>query len=400
MMFTRSAIRSVATHIQIKQRHIIKTACVPKATFSTVAPSRGLEYVTAAHFARPVGLWLVASAGGALGITMLGGYTRLTESGLSMVDWRPHGRALPQNDQQWEEEFEKYKQHPEYEGVHYDMDLEGFKTIYFNEWLHRMCGRALGCWFVGGFAYFAVRRALRFKFGLQLLGLFALGGAQGLVGWWMVKSGLEPPTTENQTPRVSPYRLATHLCMASLLYMGLLWNSLNLLRPTDLVSHTQVEIIRKVKQIRPFMLALSVIGYTTFVSGAFVAGNDAGYAYNTWPKMLDEWVPAEVLKIGNNLKSVFESTPVVQFNHRILAYFTLLSSVGVYMYARQLGLPMSMRWAIHLLPATYAIQVLLGILTLLTYVPVPLGVLHQGTGMLTLSALVYAMHALRLPIRL
>jgi len=330
----------------------------------------------------------------------IGGYTRLSKSGLSMTDWKFEGRPLPSTEDEWNVEFDKYKVTPEYTQINYGMTLDEFKYIYFVEWFHRMAGRFTGVVFGTGLAYFLLRGALRPPLLIRLAGLFAFGAMQGGIGWWMVKSGLTEPTTQLKTPRVSPYRLATHLTMAFALYAGCLWTSLTLLRPLPETVHPTQAMVQAARRLRGFSAPLAALLGITLVSGAFVAGNDAGRAYNTWPKMLDDWVPPEVFETlrGGLIRNVFESTPVVQFDHRLLAYATLASTAGLFLTARSLPVSPAVKFAAHLLPAAAFGQVLLGIATLMMYVPVDLGVAHQAGGMLLLSALVLYLHTLRVPL--
>ncbi|CBZ54092.1 putative cytochrome C oxidase assembly factor COX15 [Neospora caninum Liverpool] len=351
--------------------------------------------LVAPGFERPVGLWLLGCSGLIFGLVCWGGYTRLTRSGLSMTDWRFQGKKLPQTPEEWEVEFNRYKETPEYQQVHHGITLEEFQQIYFIEWFHRMFARATGLFFVAGTVGFGAARALTSRMTLRLAGMGLLGAAQGLVGWWMVKSGFSEPTTENKTPRVSPYRLAFHLVTAMALYSVVLWHALSLLYPPPSVAAAAapalgVAAVRAaMRKLRSRTWAMGALIATTLCSGAFVAGNDAGHAYNTWPKMIDDWVPPEVYEVMNKPLKIFESTPVVQFDHRMLAYSTLIGSTLLYFTGRRLPVPKEVKFALGALPSVIAVQLLLGITTLLFFVPTELGVLHQGGGMATLSALVY-----------
>lgn len=174
------------------------------------------QNVDAVKSSAPVAYWLYGTAGMVFAMVVIGGVTRLTRSGLSMVEWRPQGSRLPANEEEWLIEFEKYKKYPEYKRLHLGMQLEEFKQIYFMEWLHRMWGRAIGVFATVPLVYFAVRRQIPRKVVPYILGAYALGATQGFVGWWMVKSGLEEPEDQHAVPRVSPYRLATHVSYAAL----------------------------------------------------------------------------------------------------------------------------------------------------------------------------------------
>jgi cytochrome c oxidase assembly protein subunit 15 len=338
----------------------------------------------------------------------IGGYTRLSGSGLSMTDWRIEGRRLPWSEEEWVREFEEYKLFPEYKCLHAGMmDLNDFKRIYFIEWFHRMWGRTVGVLFGAPLVYFSVRRVLKAQLALRLTGLFALGLSQALMGWWMVKSGLEDPEKHtptlgaNQRPRVSPYRLASHWTAALTLYLGCLWTSFTLLRPSPSVLHPSMEAISAAKRLRVWASPVAVIVGLTLISGPFVAGNDAGHAFNTWPKMNYDWVPVEwheaMAKPLQSWRLFFEDTAVVQFDHRCLAYSAVGSSLALFAYSRCLPLSPAAFASARILPLTVGAQMFLGIATLLLYVPIELGVAHQAGGVAVLTSLAHLLHTLRTP---
>jgi len=338
----------------------------------------------------------------------LGGYTRLSGSGLSMTDWRIEGRALPYTTEQWTKEFENYKLYPEYQRLHNgSMDLDEFKRIYFVEWFHRMWGRTAGVLFAAPLAYFAARGALKARFALGLGGLLAVGVSQAFVGWWMVRSGLDAPEEhtpfagENQVPRVSPYRLASHFSAGVSLYIGCLWASMSLLRKSPTIAHPTLEAVNAARRLRFLAVPVSAIVALTILSGPFVAGNDAGHAYNTWPKMLDDWVPPEWLAAAQQpaqaWRMFFEDTACVQFDHRMLAYCSTLGTLGLAFRALTLpGASPAVVTVARMLPVVVGAQVCLGITTLLWYVPVEL-VLHQAGGIAVLSTVLLLLHTLRIP---
>lgn len=363
-------------------------------------------------YERPVGVWLLATSGFLLTMIGIGGYTRLSGSGLSMTDWRIEGRSLPQTEDGWAKEFEEYKRYPEYQRLHAgSMELSEFKRIYFVEWFHRMWGRSAGIFFSLPLAYFAAKRVLKTRLTLRLTGLLGLGISQAFVGWWMVRSGLEAPEKHtptqgyNQRPRVSPYRLASHWAAALTLYVGCVWNSLSLLRPSPETVHGSCsEAIAAARKLRLAALPVAAIVGVTLLSGPFVAGNDAGRAYNTWPKMLDDWVPPEWLAAAadpiKRYRAFFEDTAVVQFDHRVLAYTAVASSVALYGYAMALPISPAVTTAMRILPAAITAQMCLGIATLMLYVPIELGVAHQAGGVAVLTSLVFLLHTLRTPLPL
>eukprot|EP00921_Rhytidocystis_pertsovi_P001138 GHVQ01001937.1.p1 GENE.GHVQ01001937.1~~GHVQ01001937.1.p1 ORF type:complete len:353 (+),score=14.08 GHVQ01001937.1:1673-2731(+) len=338
-------------------------------------------------------------------MVLVGGYTRLTLAGLSMTDWTFRGSPMPSSEEAWTQQFDKYKMTPEYRKVHYGISLDEFKNIYFTEWFHRMFGRLTGVAFAGGLAYFGIRGILRLPMLLRTSACLAIGGFQGLVGWYMVKSGLNEPKDEHAVPRVSPYRLVFHLATAVALYTALLWNAMTLLRSRNLSTAINANIqncgvsladatlkgLRKARGLGT--VVLGVVG-CTLVSGGFVAGNDAGRAFNTWPKMLDRWVPQEVTGI-KTWKDVFENVAVVQFDHRMLAYMSVASSAALFAYTRRIpGLPPAIKFAAHLMPAVATIQMVLGIGTLTMHVPPYMGVIHQGGGILAWTSVLYFLHSI------
>jgi len=360
-------------------------------------------------YEKSVGLWLVGTSGLLYTMIAIGGYTRLSGSGLSMTDWRIEGRRLPWTAEEWEREFEQYKLYPEYKRLHGGMmDLDEFKRIYFVEWFHRMWGRAVGVLFGVPLAYFSVRRILKAPLVLRLSGLFALGLSQAFVGWWMVRSGMEAPEKHtptlgpHQRPRVSPYRLATHWTAALTLYVGCVWTSLTLLRPSPAVLHPTSEAIAAAKRLRAFALPVAALVGLTLLSGPFVAGNDAGHAYNTWPKMNYDWVPPEwtaaIMRPLSGWRAFFEDTAVVQFDHRCLAYASTFSALSLFAYSTRIPVSAAVCNAAYVLPVLVGGQMCLGIATLLLYVPTELGVLHQAGGVAVLTGLVHLLHTLRTPI--
>ncbi|CAJ1333968.1 unnamed protein product, partial [Effrenium voratum] len=284
-----------------------------------------------------------------------------------MTDWRLEGRSLPLSEEAWAKEFEEYKKYPEYQRLHAGkMELDEFKRIYFVEWFHRMWGRTAGVLFAGPLAYFSWRGVLRARLGVRLVGLFALGLSQAFVGWWMVRSGLDPPEKHTPTlgpkqrPRVSPYRLASHWTAALTIYAGCLWTTFSLLRPSPSAIHKSATAIAAARSARALALPATALVALTLLSGPFVAGNDAGRAYNTWPKMLDDWVPPEwtgfISDPVSKWRAVFEETAVVQFNHRMLAYSSVAASVALWAHSMRLALAPAAAGAVGLLPLALGAQ--------------------------------------------
>ncbi|VTZ66443.1 cytochrome c oxidase assembly protein COX15, putative [Plasmodium chabaudi chabaudi] len=359
-----------------------------------------------------VGIWLNTCSLLVLGMITLGGYTRLTESGLSITDWKVNGIKYPQNDEEWINEFEKYKLTPEYKEVHYNMSLEEYKKIFFNEWLHRTVGRGIGLYFISGVTYFLCRNSLKKNMLKKLSFIFGLGAFQGFVGWWMVKSGFKKPETENKTPRVSPYRLVFHLFCATATYSYLFLNSLKLIEIGKLrkmflnsssknwneflLNELKKEFHEK-KQITKGMkfglFSLAFLILSNIMYGGFVAGNDAGYAYNTWPKMIDKYIPDEVKKFYTDnitqYKQLFENTAIVQFNHRMLSYTIVLNSFLLYFYSKTMALTKKTKKHFVILPFITTTQMVTGISVLVHHVPIPLALVHQFGGFAVLTTILH-----------
>ena len=333
------------------------------------------------QYDRQVATWLLFCAAVILGMIVLGGVTRLTNSGLSMVEWRPlMGIVPPLSEQAWQETFDKYRLFPEYQKVNRGMSLEDFKSIFMFEYLHRVLGRLIGLLFFLPLVYFAVRGRIRQGLLPKLVLLFFLGGCQGLLGWYMVKSGLV------DNPRVSQYRLTAHLGLAVAIYAYMLWLAFDLLFRGS-----------KATGARPFAgasRALVGLVYLMILSGGLVAGIRAGFAYSTWPLMGDSFIPRGLYAGTPAWLDMFEDITTVQFNHRMFAYL-LVVIIGVFatlVYRRGVG--GRARLAVTLLLAALAIQVVLGISTLLLHVPVALAAAHQGGAMVLLTAALYASHVL------
>lgn len=378
-------------------RKLSTTAAALNSTTANGAANSGLKLLVTKgpQAQKAVGLWLFGCASWVFCLVILGGITRLTRSGLSMTDWKFTGEIPPMSDDAWQLEFEKYKQSPEYKRVNKGMSLEDFKFIYWMEYAHRMWGRALGFIFAGPFAYFIAKGYVTRQLGLRLSALFALGGAQGLIGWWMVKSGLEEPTSEHVQPRVSPYRLATHLTSAFVIYCGILWTALSVVMPDPPTG--SMTWVNGAAKIRKLAIPISAVVGITAISGAFVAGNDAGHAYNSFPKMGDTWIPEDVLSMEPLIRNFFENTSTVQLNHRILATTTLLSVCGLWLASRKIDMHPAIKSLIGSTFGMAALQVTLGISTLLMYVPTSLGSAHQAGALTLLSLMILLTHTLRRP---
>lgn len=334
---------------------------------------------------RAIGWWLLSCAAMVFAMIVIGGVTRLTESGLSIVEWQPLIGALPPlTEADWQALFGKYQQSPEYQQVNFGMTLGEFKNIFWLEYIHRLWGRVIGVVFALPALVFFTRGALRGALRWQVPALFLLGGAQGALGWFMVASGLV------DDPRVSPYRLAAHLMLAVALYGWLLWLALDRLRPQD--GWTAPPRARRLRGAADGLAALVVL---TILSGAFVAGLDAGLTYNSFPLMDGRFVPAGYGMLEPWWRNLFENIPSVQFNHRWLAMTTALLIVVFCLIARNRELPRAVRRSIDGWLLMALLQPALGVATLLLVVPVWLGALHQAGAVALFTFALATRHAMR-----
>ena len=298
----------------------------------------------------------------------------------------------PKNQQEWEEEFAKYKQFPQYKYVaeQKEMTLSDFKFIYYMEWGHRMWGRLTGVVFLLPAAYFLKKGWISKALKPRMVAFAALLGFQGFLGWYMVKSGLEEQQATTDVPRVSQYRLAAHLGSAFVLYTLFLWSGLNHFLP-----HNKIEFTSQMRKIRGMTHGIKALIFITALSGAFVAGLDAGLTYNSWPKMADRWIPSDMWVFEPKWKNLFENPTFVQFNHRHLAESTVLLIAGYWWMCRKAPLPPRARMAVNALLGMGILQATLGITTLLYYVPVSLAAYHQSGSLVLLSIAVWLSHELR-----
>lgn len=329
---------------------------------------------------RAVGIWLAALAGLVALMVLVGGYTRLTDSGLSITEWKPVTGAIPPlSHEAWEAEFEKYRQIPEYQLINKGMSLEAFQRIYLIEYAHRLLGRLIGVTFAIPFLYFLIRGAIDRALLPRLIGIFVLGGLQGAVGWWMVASGLVERTD------VSQYRLTAHLGLAVLIFMALIWTTRGVLAPQADVASGPVR--------GPARLTLALI-FLQILLGGLVAGLDAGMAYNTWPLMDGAIVPDGLLATSPAWLNAFENALTVQFNHRVVAILVAVAAVFTWWRASSLAPSRARRLAALLLAAVGA-QFALGIWTLVASVPLSLGLAHQAGALVVVGIATALVHATR-----
>ncbi len=328
---------------------------------------------------RRVGLWLFCVAAMVFIMVVLGGLTRLTESGLSMVNWRPvSGWLPPLSIEEWQNAFDLYKQSPQYHKVNFGMTLEEFQNIFWLEFFHRLWGRLIGLAFGIPLLVFIVRGYIRSHMVLPLLGLFVLGGAQGGLGWFMVKSGLV------DHPEVSQYRLMAHLGFAFILYGALIWTGLHFYRRNGRIL--------QIEGLAPKALGIWIISFVTILAGALVAGLDAGLTYNTFPLMDGDLVPSGLFMQQPWYLNFFENITTVQFQHRLLALTTFFLICWIGWSYRHIPL-------VRLSLAVVLIQVCLGIATLLSVVQISLATLHQAGGLLVFSVFTWLNFELRTTVK-
>lgn len=318
--------------------------------------------------------WLLVGCALVASIVVLGGVTRLTGSGLSMVAWEPVSGAVPPlSAEAWGEEFARYQDSPQYRSVNQGMSLVEFKRIFWFEYAHRLLGRVIGLVFLLPFLYFLARRMIPPALIPRLLLMLALGGAQGLLGWWMVKSGLV------DIPRVSAYRLTAHLVLAVTVYALMLWTALSLLRAPG-GSDPPARLGR-------WSGAVLGLAGATLISGGFVAGLRAGLIYNTFPKMGERWVPAELLDLSPWWRNPFENMVTAQFDHRVLAVSLLLGVATLWWACSTARVEGPARVWAHASLAAVLLQLGLGVVTLLRFVPISLAALHQANALVVVTAL-------------
>lgn len=315
---------------------------------------------------RAIAIWLLVCSGMVAAMVLIGGITRLTESGLSMTEWRPLiGWIPPLSEAEWQRIFDRYRQTSEYRMQFQGMDLAGFKTIFWWEFIHRLWGRLIGLAFGLPLLWFLVRRRVDRSLASHLVVLFLLGALQGLIGWWMVTSGFV------DRDDVSQYRLTVHLAMAVAILGYMLWIALGLLWPDARRADPG-------GATRWMSRAVLAAAFVTILSGGLVAGTNAGFVYNTWPLMDGALVPRDIAALSPWWLNLFENHATVQFDHRLLAYATAGIVVLYWWRARLAPIERRARIATHALAAMVAAQIALGIMTLLHVVPLPLGVLHQA----------------------
>ena len=333
---------------------------------------------------RPIAWWLLACCGLVFAMVVIGGITRLTESGLSIAEWQPVSGILPPFSQaEWERLFALYRQIPQYQLVNHGIDLGAFKAIFWWEYVHRLWGRLIGLAFALPLAVFwltgRIPRALLPRL-LLLVGIYAL---EAPLGWFMVQSGLADGID------VSQYRLVAHLALALVLYVSTLWTALSLLQPTS------ASLPPAADRLRRHLAAVALLVVLTLTMGGFVAGLKAGFIYNSFPLMGGELLPDDALSLSPAWVNLFENPAFAQFVHRWLAIATVAAALWLWARSRGVALPPAARRPLDLLAAMALLQMALGISTLLLVVPIPLAAAHQAGAVLLLTLTILALHRLR-----
>lgn len=339
-----------------------------------------------APHARVIRTWLFIVATLVFAMVVIGGITRLTNSGLSMVEWRPiTGWLPPLSHDAWMAEFEKYRQFPEYQKINKGMSLDDFKAIYFWEYFHRLFGRLIGLAYGLPLVFFWLKGWIPQGYRLRLAVLLALGGLQGALGWFMVQSGLV------DRPDVSHYRLTMHLGLAFFIFSLLVWTGFSLGRHPLTPDETP-----RARAVAPYAWAALILCFFQILLGGLVAGSNAGFTYNTWPLMDGRLVPDDLFLLTPAWLNFFENITMLQFQHRIMAYALTLLIGFVLWRAWRTGLRV-LRLSALMLGATLALQMALGILTLLYVVPVSLGAAHQAGALILLMGVLWMLYATQPP---
>ncbi len=334
---------------------------------------------------RIIAIWLFISCASIFAMVILGGVTRLTDSGLSMVEWAPIMGALPPlSNDEWLKAFHLYQQFPEFKIHNHAMDLTDFKSIFWFEYSHRLLGRLIGLIFFFPMVFFFIKGWVNSGLKIKLIIMFILGGLQGLLGWYMVKSGLI------NNPDVSQYRLVAHLGLAIFVYAYILWVALGLFFQNN--QTVNLDTNRVAHPLKPYALLLLIFTFITILSGGFVAGLNAGLVYNTFPLMNGQLVPDGLLSMTPAWHNLFENATTVQFNHRVLTTTLALAIIIFYLVALSKKPSARLKLGLHLMMIMILIQVSLGISTLLLHVPIPLAASHQAGALILFTLIIFVAH--------
>jgi cytochrome c oxidase assembly protein subunit 15 len=330
------------------------------------------------NYHKPLMIWLVLLTIMVFSIVVIGGLTRLTDSGLSMVDWRPLlGTIPPLNQSQWLKVFNAYQQTPEFMYVNKNMTLDEFKYIFWWEWFHRFFARLIGIVFIFPFFYFYFKRYLNSFFYKRFAIIFGLGLVQATVGWWMVKSGLQ------NDPYVSPYRLTFHLSNAIIIYALLLWTSIE-------YFHLKSINFVNIKSKKFLILTSIILVFITILSGGFMAGSHAGQSFNTYPLMNGKIIPDDIYLAEMGILNLFENTVTINFNHRWIATLTFVYTFSLFLYLFISKITELQKSIIVLVLLILSLQFFLGVMALLSNVAIQYASLHQSNSLLLLSILLLA----------
>ena len=330
------------------------------------------------NYHKPLMIWLLLLTIMVFLIVVIGGLTRLTDSGLSMVDWRPLlGTIPPLNQSQWLKVFNDYQQTPEFMYVNKNMTLDEFKYIFWWEWFHRFFARLIGIVFIFPFFYFYFKRYLNSFFYKRFAIIFGLGLVQATVGWWMVKSGLQ------NDPYVSPYRLTFHLSNAIIIYALLLWTSIE-------YFHLKSINFINIKSKKFLMLISIILVFITILSGGFMAGSHAGQSFNTYPLMNGKIIPDDIYLAEMGILNLFENTVTINFNHRWIATLTFVYTFSLFLYLFISKITELQKSIIVLVLLILSLQFFLGVMALLSNVAIHYASLHQTNSLLLLSILLLA----------
>ena len=370
------------------KRPIFEDVSDSSATTRPVARTGGIDAAPKGA-RRAIRLWLIVLFVMVAAMIALGGATRLTGSGLSITEWAPVTGTIPPMDAAtWQSEFEAYQQIPQFAEVNPDMDLAGFKQIYWWEWSHRFLGRAVGLVWALGFQFFWLTKRIPTGWTPRLLGIGALGGLQGAIGWWMVHSGLQEGMV-----RVASYRLATHLGLAFLILGLIAWYAL-------LLSRSEADLLRARRAGEAKLFSMSTglmhLAFVQILIGALVAGIDAGRMYTGWPTMGGEWIPATIWDSALGWRNFFENPALVQFIHRMVGYLLAIFALVVWLRARRSPHPVT-RGAFTAMIVMVAVQVGLGIMNVLNASPLMLALAHQLGAVALFTLIIRARYHARYP---
>jgi cytochrome c oxidase assembly protein subunit 15 len=349
---------------------------------------------------RKIVIWLLAGCVLIWAMVVVGGITRLTHSGLSMAKWKISSVIPPHSDEEWQQDFNDYKQTPEYKQVNSYFTIEDYKHIYWWEFIHRLIGRMIGMVFLIPFAYFVYKGWLKGKLLIKCLVIFAMGGAQGVLGWYMVASGLQ------DVPHVSHYFLAAHLITAFITFGYSFWVALDLIYPINLpqplkgaLNSTTQSPFRSLGQaehqfqsLRKWSWFLLITVAIQVIYGAFTSGLHAGQFDPTWPKMGDDWIAPQITSMTPVWRNFIDGIAGVQFIHRYNAYLVVILVFIIWFKSRKMQLLPTQSNGIKFLLGMVLVQFVLGVLTLINSVPVTLGVLHQTGAFLLFASSIFVLH--------